>query len=51
MDASTIKALVRAWHALDALPNHMKQATESGETMRRIRMLLAEQGVNVESST
>lgn len=47
MSASDIAALVRAYHALDRLPNHAKQATEAGTTMANIRRLLKEAGVEV----
>ena len=36
-----------AWAALDALPNHLKQAVEAGATLHNIRTLLAEKGEEV----
>lgn len=48
MSASDIAALVRAYHALDRLPNHAKQAAEVGTTMFNIRRILREAGVEVQ---
>lgn len=42
-----IQLMWEAWKALDALPNHLKQATEAGPTLHNLRVLLAEKGVKV----
>ena len=48
MSQETIAALLKAYQALDTLPNHIKQSTEAGSTMFNISALLAEQGVSTE---
>lgn len=48
MTPDLIAAYLNAYHALDALPNHAKEATEEGTTMHNIAAILAEQGVSVE---
>jgi hypothetical protein len=48
MTPDLIAAYLKAYLALDALPNFAKEATEAGTTMHNIRALLAEHGVSVE---
>jgi hypothetical protein len=48
MSPELTATLLAAYHALDRLPNYLKQATEAGTTMFNLRRILAEQGVGVE---
>lgn len=48
MSQETIAALLKAYEALDALPNFLKQSTEAGSTMFNISKILAEHGVSTE---